>query len=420
MKALQSIFAWIRERREALRSRITVAVILAWMQERLIPVALAVLLCMFVFFLAVMASGSPEWAYGLFGPEKKFRILEFVGVAMGGVLLAIGAVIAHQRAKAMEGAAKAQAEAAKAQAAANKGAENGRRQERLKNAIEHLGHDSDSVRLGGAYELLHLARDTQGLRQTVLDILCAHIRRTTGEREYRCKFKSEPSEEIQSLLTLLFRQEHKVFRGCRIHLQGSWLAGAILKRARLLKADLSMAYLQNSFLDEARLQAAFLAGAKMQEAFLREAWLQGANLSLAKMQRTDLSGSHLQSVSLYQTQLQGANFSKAFLQGAICQPQYRDPFELRIVAGIGRKNDLSGAIFEGGLSREDVNSLASIMPNEVAGELQQALERHIDQREVHQLPNNSRAIVGEYTEEEAERWIAEFKKARGKKPKAGG
>ena len=371
-------------------------------------------------FLAILFSDDPTWAYRFFGVEEKFRILEFVGVAMGGMLLAVGAAIAHRRARATERAAKAQAEAAKAHAEANKGTEDGRRQERLKNAIEHLGHDSDSVRLGGSYELFHLAKDTEGLRQTVLDILCAHIRRTTREEDYRNNYKSKPSEEIQSLLTLLFRQEHKVFRGCRIHLQGSWLAGAILKRARLLKADLSMAYLQNSFLDEARLQAAFLAGAKMQEAFLREAWLQGANLSLAKMQRTDLSGSHLQSVSLYQTQLQGANFSKAFLQGAICQPQYRDPFELRIVAGIGRKNDLSGAIFEGGLSREDVNSLASIMPNEVAGELQQALERHIDQPEVHQLPNNSRAIVGEYTEEEAERWIAEFKKARGKKPKAGG
>ena len=41
---------------------------------------------------------------------------------------------------------------------------------------------SDSVRLGGAYELFHLAQDTEELRQTVLDILYAHIRRTTGER----------------------------------------------------------------------------------------------------------------------------------------------------------------------------------------------------------------------------------------------
>ena len=42
------------------------------------------------------------------------------------------------------------------QAQANETTEQGQRQERLKNAIEHLGHESASVRLGGAYELFHL------------------------------------------------------------------------------------------------------------------------------------------------------------------------------------------------------------------------------------------------------------------------
>ena len=133
---------------------------------------------------AVVGVFDPAWVHAFFGVQEgteKFRILEFVGVGMGGVLLAIGAAIANRRAVAMEDAAKAQAEAAAQQAAANRGAEEGRRQERLKNAIEHLGHESDSVRLGGAYELFHLARDTGELRQTAMDILCAHIRRTTGE-----------------------------------------------------------------------------------------------------------------------------------------------------------------------------------------------------------------------------------------------
>ena len=124
---------------------------------------------------------------------------------MGGVLLAIQAVLSYIRAKAMEDAANAQAGATEQQAKANENAERGLRQERLKNAIEHLGHGSDSVRLGGAYELFHLAQETENLRQTALDILCAHIRRTTGETVYREKHESKPSEEIQSLLTLLFR-----------------------------------------------------------------------------------------------------------------------------------------------------------------------------------------------------------------------
>ena len=394
--------------------------ILAWRREQPIPVAVDALFCLFALFLAVMASGSPEWAYGLFGTKDKFRILELVGIAMGGVLLTIGTAIAHRRARAMEEAAKAQAEAAKAQAAANKGAEDGRRQERLKNAIEHLGHDSDSVRLGGSYELFHLAKDTEYLRQTVLDILCAHIRWTTGEDEYRRKFKSKPSEEIQSLLTLLFVRAHEVFRGCHINLRGSWLAGAILNRARFLEADLSRTYLQQSFLVEAHLQAAFLAEAKMQGAFLHKGRLRGANLSLANMQGADLSGSHLQRVSLYKTQLQGANFCRAFLQGAICQPRFGDSFGSRIRAGIKQKNDLSEATFENGLSGEDVTNLAAILPDDAAEKLRETLKWHISPTARHELPRNSRAILGAYTEADAERWIAEYEEARGRNPKADG
>ena len=140
--------------------------------------------------------------------------------------------------------------------------EQGLRQERLKNAIEHLGDEKDSVRLGGAYELFHLAKDAKEdakeLRQTALDILCAHIRRTTSETIYRVAHKSKPSEEIQSLLRLLFVQEHEVFKGLRIELQGSWLNGANLRKARLQGAVLTEAHLQCADLRDACLQCADL------------------------------------------------------------------------------------------------------------------------------------------------------------------
>ena len=216
-----------------------------------------------------MFNEKPEWAFRLFGLSDKFRILNFLGVAMGGILLAIQAVLSYKRAKAMEDAANAQAGATAEQAKANENAEKGLRQERLKNAIEHLGHESDSVRLGGAYELFHLAQDTESLRQTVLDILCAHIRRTTGETEYRYQHKSKPSEEIQSLLTLLFVQEHEIFKGLDINLQGSWLNGADLEKARLRGAVLDKTYLQKSDLREAQLQGVFLWQAQLQGARLR-------------------------------------------------------------------------------------------------------------------------------------------------------
>ena len=46
--------------------------------------------------------------------EKKNRTLTFLGIGMGGVLLALQALMSYKRAKAMEGAASAQADAVRA------------------------------------------------------------------------------------------------------------------------------------------------------------------------------------------------------------------------------------------------------------------------------------------------------------------
>ena len=441
----------------------------------LLPVLVALLIGLLVVFLAVGGFDDPAWVDRFFGPTEKFRVLEFLGVAMGGVLLAIGAVIAHKRAVALEDAAKAQAraaeaqaDAAKRQADANKGAEDGRRQERLKTAIEHLGHASDSVRLGGAYELFHLAKDTEDLRQTVLDILCAHIRRTTGEAEYRERYKSKPSEEIQSLLTLLFVQEHDVFMALPINLQGSWLNGIDIANGRLQRANLigaqlqealligaqmqdanldgslmqkinlGMAQMQEASLIGAQMQGATLVGvqmqgarlllAKMQGANLRSVKIQGANLTMVEMQGAKLDQALMQGVDLYQakmqgtylhkTQMQEANFRETQMQGAGRQedwPLFLEP----IVMSIGRKTNLSEAVIQGGLDRDSVNSLIVDLSDKKAKMLRETLESHIGKPVSHELPENSGAVTGAYTEEEAERWIAEYEKATGESPKAG-
>ena len=302
-------------------------------------VALIVLLIVaFVTFVGVLFFDYVKnCVSGLIGLTAKNKILTFLGIGMGGILVALQALMSYKRAKAMEKTAEAQADAAKAQADAVSKTEQGLRQERLKNAIEHLGHDSSSVRLGGAYELFHLAEDNKDLRKTAFDMLCLHIRQTTGEKEYQENYKSKPSEEIQSLLTLLFVQEHKVFRGFHINLQGSWLKGADLKGARLEKAILIGVRLQKANLEEANLQRGNLVRARLREANLSKACLQGATLTEARLQETDLirarlqkanlrwaylqdadlAGAYLQGTDLREAQLQEANFDSAYLQGAI-------------------------------------------------------------------------------------------------------
>ena len=290
----------------------------------LVGLSVIILVILLSAFVSVMFCETCKgWVGERLGLYTKNPILKFLGIGMGGVLLALQALMSYRRAKALEDTASAQAEAAKAQARAtkeqakaNQTIEQGQRQERLKNAIEHLGHVSDSVRLGGAYELFHLAEDTKELRQTVLDILCAHIRRTTGEDEYQEKHKSKPSEEVQSLLTLLFVQEHEVFKGLRINLQGSWLNGANLNGARLEGSDLSGAYLRKAYLDEAQLRGAWLVSAYLQGATLREAQLQRAHIEMAELQGANLGQAQLQGATLADAHLRGAALADAHLQGA--------------------------------------------------------------------------------------------------------
>ena len=365
----------------------------------------------------------------------KFESLKFLGIGMGGVLVALQALMSYKRAKAMEDTANAQANAVLK-------TEQGQRQERMKNAIEHLGHESDSVRLGGASELFHLAKDAWyeedngEMRQTVLDILCAHIRQTTGSAGYRQRHVLKPSEEVQSLLTLLFVRDHRVFDGHYINLQGCWLNGAELATAHLYGVDFSHTYLRGASFHGANLHYAYLFGAHLEGAYLVRAQmdgvvlyrarLQGANLGRAQMRGADLFEAQLHGVNLASVPMQGSILGGAQLQGAYlagtelhgvqCGEDISGSFAGRIGQSIGLQSDLSWIFFSGGLKQDDLNCMSSRLKEESAKAFQEKLTPHISKPVSHELPEDSGAIIGSYTEAEAGEWIAEYNEAVGVVP----
>ena len=86
---------------------------------------------------------------------------------------------------------------------------------------------------------------------------------------------------------------------------------------------------------------------------------------------------------------------------------------------INKESDLSGVVFDGDISQADVDSLVAGLSDEKAEVLRERLEPHIDKQASHELPENSGAKIGAYTEEEAEQWIAEYEQAMSEVPKSG-
>ena len=76
-------------------------------------------------------------------------------------------------------------------------------EEQFKKAIEHLGHDQQTVILGGVHSLHSLAVINEGYRKQTLDILCSFIRTETtkpGYKELICAKNRRSDQEVAKLL----------------------------------------------------------------------------------------------------------------------------------------------------------------------------------------------------------------------------
>ena len=223
--------------------------------------------------LVVVLIGLVVWYY------CKPEAATFVASLIGGLLLLAQVRASSQRGKAAEDTVNL--------------IEKGNIAERFKNAIEHLGHTSTSIRMGGIYALHHIAQDVEDYRKRVFQILCAHIRETTTQKEYKPQKTLipetdvdaiYPSIEIQSILDLLFilTPECEIYKKFRTNLEHANLIGAILINSDLQNAILLSINLEGAILRNANLQGASLYFSNLQKAWLHNTNLQGADLSSAK------------------------------------------------------------------------------------------------------------------------------------------
>ena len=272
--------------------------------------------------LAVVPIGLVVWHY-----FDETKTATFVVYLIGGILLLAQIQASSKRAKAAEDTATAMQKTVNL-------TEKGNVAERFKNAIEHLGHESPSIRLGGIYALHHIAQedgeaeeegDVEEYRERVFQILCAHVRETTTQEVYKPQeriFPKEgadttgqpglktniPSIEIESISNLLFvrNKSHTIYRKFRANLERAILEGASLKSANLRNAYLPFANLRRVSLHNSNLQNAFLFSINLEGAYLSNVNLQGAILSFSNLQGARLDNTNLQGCDLHRANLKNA------------------------------------------------------------------------------------------------------------------
>jgi uncharacterized protein YjbI with pentapeptide repeats len=142
-------------------------------------------------------------------------------------------------------------------------------------------------------------------RQQIVQILCSHVRSKTSETEYQKTHKERPSNEIQTTLNLLFKEEeHGLY------------TQDFAKVAGFPRADFEHAYLVRADFWKAQCQRAVFWNAQCQEANFNDAQCQGAFFWNTQCQRADFLHAQCQGANFWNAQCQGAIFWKAQCQGA--------------------------------------------------------------------------------------------------------
>ena len=281
-----------------------------WLQSHVMHILVIILIgmvvCLLIVGFGVENDMAPVW---ILGTKSKKEALQFIAFGMGGIVATIVAVAINRRAN--------------AQAKNNELIEKGHINDRFQHATINLGHEKRRVRITSFYQFHYLAEvNKDGFRESIFDILCAHLRQITSGKFYKLKEgEKEPTDECQALLNILFKsKDQSVFSKFPINLEKICLRKMNLSTARLSYANLKGADLSGANLSDADLSNADLSNANISDADLSNANLSHADLASANLSDADLLYTNLSHAGLMDTNFRGAyltdvNFSGTLLLG---------------------------------------------------------------------------------------------------------
>ena len=375
--------------------------------------------------------------------NTKLPTLKFIGWLISGCIALIATILINRRADAQINAAEAQAKSSEAQTESNKLTRQRQSEELFNWAAGHLVNDRAEARIVAFYELHSLARAKEDLRERVFEVLCAHLRQITTAPDYAGIGK--PTEEVQTLLDLLFKSDECIFQKLKANLRRVNLVGANLISAHmpstdfagacLIGANMRLAKLHNCNFTDTKMHGARLIGAKLPMAkFARTklygSELYGANFQFAYFADTDIRGSCCGSAPLlsdFGTQMQGAHLglisagnSVAYMGGV--SGDLWENFQSVIEKHVEKKGCIRDIIFDGHpknikhLFKKDVEKTNKFLQENVSPERAQEymdiMKHYMKEYEADCMRFNFDRSP--YTKEEAKEWIKEYNQAMGK------
>lgn len=181
--------------------------------------------------------------------------------------------------------------------------------ERFTQAINQLGSDEITVRVGGIYALERIAKDSDKDHWTIIEVLSSFIREPVQLKpEQLAKSSTKIRKDVQAALTVIGSRTVKYDPpDKRIDLSGANLANANLSKAVLKSANLSEAVLESANLSDAQLDDADLSCANFYGADLRKAKMHRVNLTHANFSCADLTNAELIEAKILLPQLRMHN-----------------------------------------------------------------------------------------------------------------
>jgi uncharacterized protein YjbI with pentapeptide repeats len=197
--------------------------------------------------------------------------------------------------------------------------EEGQITDRFSRAVDQLGSQQYTIRLGGIYALERIARDSPRDYGPVMEVLTAFARQESpvGPNAIATPGPLAPDvpADVQAVFKVIGRRSE-----AQIEAEVEEGYGCLdLTSVNAVGADLANTNLQNTCWDRSDLRGAIVSGANLSDSYFGSANLQQANLDRVNAERAQFNSANLLNANLSQGNFTDANFLAANMTSTLLQ-----------------------------------------------------------------------------------------------------